>query len=323
MADWRHTAPAQSDLESSLMAVDLLLSYALNKTTDFAEVKEAQGPEQMLMIDSGAFTAFQTGKPIKLEDYAAFLRHWEGCYDYAITLDVIGDPKATARNLRKLHDMGLPVLPVYTASAPLSELTALAKDHKYICYGGIVKATKHPELQVPAINRVIKEAARHGAKIHTLGQTKREMLHTCRPYSCDSSWVAQSGRYNTTPLFVPDEGRIVKLYFGPRAFEGVTHPRWAKRRSLIKAHGLDIAKCLSGDVIRSREELIVTYRAGCLGIGLFGAFMQQGADRPHIYSAVGGPTQMAGAMQAARAYRDRTLPHPLNNFAVMPAATEW
>ena len=300
------------------MAVDLLFSYAMNKTTNFREVKEAQGPDQMLMIDSGAFTAWTTGKPINLADYAAFLREWQGCYDYAITLDVIGDAKATARNLRKLHDMGFPVLPVYTANAPLSELRSLAKDHKYICYGGLVQATKHPNLQVPAIKVVIDEAAKYGAKIHTLGQTKREMLYRCQPYSCDSSWVSQSARYNTTPLYVPDEGRLVKLFFGPRALEGVTHPRWAKRRSLIKAYGLDIANCLSGDIIRSAENLDVLYRAGFLSVGLMGANMQRGSDRPHIYSAIGGKGQIAGAMRAARDFRDGNLPHPLNRLAVMP-----
>mgnify|MGYP003336480742 FL=1 len=79
------------------MSVDILLSFAFHRTTDLGAVRAALGPDQRLMIDSGGFTAFSKGKEIRLSDYIAFLRHWEGAWDYAMSLDVIGNPQEIGR----------------------------------------------------------------------------------------------------------------------------------------------------------------------------------------------------------------------------------
>ena len=89
------------------MAVNLLLSFAYHADTDLRTIRTRLRCGQ-LMIDSGAFTAYTSGRRIRVYDYARYLTRWAGVWDHAITLDRIGDPANTRRNTRMLHERAWP-----------------------------------------------------------------------------------------------------------------------------------------------------------------------------------------------------------------------
>lgn len=287
------------------MAVDILMSYAFHKNADLGAVREALGPDQRLMIDSGAFTAFTSGKPIKLEEYAAYLKHWEGAWDYAMSLDVIGDPKGTAKNLAALEALGVPVLPVYTAKAGMAELRALARDHDYVAYGGLVGVPK--ALQIPATAKVVAEAAKFGTKVHALGQTGAPMFRATNVYSGDSSAASRAPLNFQVPIFNPAKRKLESLQFGKKSL-------WAESPALLRAYGLNARECVTGDAMRSKGGRIPVYRAGCLAVAAMSVDLRGDNNQPRVYSAVTTTEVLAGAMLAATDWREGNLPHPLNRL---------
>ncbi|ONH58383.1 hypothetical protein CcI49_23290 [Frankia sp. CcI49] len=186
------------------MSVNLLLSYALNASVDLAAVRTNLVCGQM-MIDSGAFTAHSSGRPIELGAYAWYLERWRGHWDHAITLDVIGDPAATRANTRKLHDRGLPVMPVFTRGDSLAEFDAMVREVGYVCVGGLVGMPG--EAQAARVGMLQRRAERLGGGIHALGVGALSVLRRARPYSADASNISVQFRYGGIAYF---DGRDVR-----------------------------------------------------------------------------------------------------------------
>lgn len=180
------------------MTVNMLLSYAYHAKTDIAEVKGAARCGRV-MIDSGAFTAHSLGKHISLDEYAEFLETWEGYYDHAVTLDVVGDPAKSKVNTAKLHARGLPVMPVFTRGESIKEFDAMVKDVGYVCVGGGVgMSTKAVTKRAALLQRRAEDL---GGGIHALGVGSTRMLRSIRPYSADSSNIANSLGYGMLYFF--------------------------------------------------------------------------------------------------------------------------
>lgn len=211
------------------MAINLLLSYAFHATTDLAAVRRDLYCG-VLMVDSGAFTAYTAGKSVSLRNYASYLEHWRGTWDYAVTLDVIGDPRATAANTRALHARGVPVLPVFTKGGTLADFDAMVKEHRFVCVGGLVGG--RPEVQRKRVAMLQRRALDLGGGIHALGVGGMTVLRVALPYSGDS---AAHGR-------AISQGRV--LYFDGHRFQA-NAPWWRKQlirdRDVIAAHGIDLA----------------------------------------------------------------------------------
>jgi hypothetical protein len=84
-----------------------------------------------VMLDSGAFSVMQTGKPVDLEAYIDFALQRRTAYDAIVNLDVIsGDVTervdAGLRNLQRMRDAGLDPMPVFHQGEPWSVLGDLA-----------------------------------------------------------------------------------------------------------------------------------------------------------------------------------------------------
>lgn len=171
------------------MTVNLLLSYAYHAKTDLAHAKGSIHCGR-LMIDSGAFSAHSVGKKISLDEYAEYLEHWEGFYDHAVTLDVIGDPAASKKNTAKLHARGLPVMPVFTRGESVKEFDAMVRDVGYVCVGGGVGMSVKQVTRRAALLQ--RRAESLGGGIHALGIGSTRMLRAARPYSADSSNISGS-----------------------------------------------------------------------------------------------------------------------------------
>lgn len=188
------------------MAVNMLVSYAFFAKEDLGAFRRAM-PCGRLLLDSGAFTAASTGKPIRLAEYADFLATWRGAYDHAITLDVIGDPVASARNTKHLHDRGLPVLPVFTRGGKPAEFDAMVRDVGYVCVGGGVGMPT--ALLVQRLRALQVRAEELGGGIHALGVGNLAGLRKIRPYSADASNVSSAFRFGTVIAY---DGRNLRIF---------------------------------------------------------------------------------------------------------------
>ncbi len=92
------------------------------------------------VLDSGAFSAKNSGKEIKLQDYIDTCNRLAS--DKKLTevfaLDVIGDWKAGLQNTKAMWKVGIQAIPCYHYGEPESLLKGLAKDYPKIALGGAV-----------------------------------------------------------------------------------------------------------------------------------------------------------------------------------------
>jgi hypothetical protein len=190
-----------------------LLSYAYRNNSDFSLTWEKQTKEKRsgvlqvnleklprILIDSGAFTAFTTGKVIRVEDYGgwalAFKKKWEPLVRslHFFNLDVVGDEVASDKNLKQLEAMGLRPVPIFTYNGSIQYLKQYLKDYDYLALGGLVgRSTKGQDAWVEyCFKFVVQRYKETGVmpRVHLLGVTKQQLLEKYPTYSCDSSsWV--------------------------------------------------------------------------------------------------------------------------------------
>lgn len=211
------------------MAVNLLLSFAFFGQDDLKAYRQSM-PCGRLLIDSGAYTAASTGRVIKRQEYAEFLGTWAGVIDHAVTLDVIGDPAATARNTRWLHDRGHRVLPVFTRGGKAADFDAMVRECGYVCVGGGVgmsKATYQRRLRALQVR-----AEELGGGIHALGVGNLNSLRVIRPYSADTSNISSLFVYGAVMAY--DGRELRKVQVADR--DGLR--RWATH---LRAQGVELA----------------------------------------------------------------------------------
>lgn len=309
------------------MAVNILLSFAFHSDTDLAPVR-ANLVCGNLMLDSGAFTAWSKGKPIQLAAYAAYLERWRFAWDHAITLDVIGDGAATARNTRKLHERGLPVMPVFTRGDTLADFDAMVADVGYVCVGGLVGLPA--KVQAARVRMLQRRAADAGGGIHALGIGSLNTLRATRPYSADASNISGAFRFGSIVYF---NGRdIVSVQVTDRK-------RLLRDRAHLLAHGVDLALLGSTGRMPGRAQgrgalmqaMSLAYACADEQLKRTGPVPAPGhgtAPGPHLYNSVigqGGGNQVTDlAWTAALDRRLHSGPHLYNSvtpeFGLEPAA---
>lgn len=168
----------------------LLISYAIlrdhadGRWPDRANL--ARFADMDVLIDSGAFSAFKSGKPISIEEYQAFLdRTHPAQY---MNLDVIGDWRATLENQHYLEARGYHPIPVWHPQDPWALLGEMTATYPLIALGGLVPLT--PTDRWATLRRVFGE---HPHTYHGLGIGSPRTLRAFPWYSCDSaSWDVNS-----------------------------------------------------------------------------------------------------------------------------------
>ena len=92
---------------------NILISFAyINNDIAKLVADEVSAGRVNLMLDSGAFTAFKTGKKIELDNYIAFLKDFGQIAEKYVTLDVIGHRDKTVENYERMVAAGL--APMFT-----------------------------------------------------------------------------------------------------------------------------------------------------------------------------------------------------------------
>jgi hypothetical protein len=282
------------------MSVDLLFSFAFHKRIDLAAVRDAVGDDANIMIDSGAFTAHSTGKPIKLADYMAFLEHWRGVYNYAMSLDVVHNTIATARNLVTLTDAGHRVLPVYTATANERELRRIARDFDYIAYGGMVGVPK--TLQQAATKRVVDICRETNTRVHALGQASAQMFAVSQAHSGDSSAVSRMTLIRSLQVYDYSRRQMINGKIGDKE-------DWRNNARLYQSYGLNARAFISGAIIKEKEQRLIGYTAGLLSTALLANHLQRNNKQPIMYSSLGNGEILISGKEAGIDWRTNNL-HP-------------
>lgn len=92
-----------------------------------------------LFLDSGAYSAFNSGVSINLEEYISFCKATHDTWEAVASLDVIGDAGASWENFLRMRDAGVSCLPVFHYGEPDSFLEQMVNECEYIGIGGVAQ----------------------------------------------------------------------------------------------------------------------------------------------------------------------------------------
>ena len=166
----------------------LLASYASLRKWKDEQLEPLLADERVeLLIDSGAFSAKNSGAEISLDEYMEFLfKNEKRLFGY-IALDVIGDPVATEQNLNTMLKAGLKPIPVLTLTEGEERMNYLFTLSEWVALGGFRRPRKGA---APDDYIAMKMKWSNGRHVHWLGYTRQPQLLAWKPYSCDSiSWA--------------------------------------------------------------------------------------------------------------------------------------
>lgn len=170
------------------LKVPLLASYAAIRKWKDEQLEPLLADERVeLLIDSGAFSAKNSGAEISLDEYMEFLfKNEKRLFGY-IALDVIGDPVATEQNLNTMLKAGLKPIPVLTLTEGEERMNYLFTLSEWVALGGFRRPRKGA---APDDYIAMKMKWANGRHVHWLGYTRQPQLLAWKPYSCDSaSWA--------------------------------------------------------------------------------------------------------------------------------------
>lgn len=175
--------------------LNILVSYPYLKPDVIEELKKI-GPELRLVVDSGAFTAHKSGKPIKLDDYCRFIETFPIQPWRYFTLDVIGDNKRTMENYELMLKRGFKPVPIFTRGEHPSVLEDYYQTSDLVGIGGLV-GTQNNTGYIRGIMKYIGDR-----KEHWLGFMQTNFIKHYRPYMCDSNSWESGGRYGRIPIYL-------------------------------------------------------------------------------------------------------------------------
>lgn len=184
--------------------LNLLVAYPYMKPDLIKLVHENQGKIRFV-LDSGAFTAWKAGNPIKLDDYCRFIdslpfKPWR-----YFTLDVIGDPHGTMKNYEVMLARGFTPVPIFTRGEDPSVLEDYYKTSDVVGIGGLVGTQGNKGFVKGIMRRV------NGRKVHLLGFTSLPFLKVYKPYMADSSSWEMGARFASCPLYIGGGRPLVSL----------------------------------------------------------------------------------------------------------------
>lgn len=189
--------------------IHLLVSYAYAQGATQRAGLDAllSCPGVRVLVDSGAFTAWTSGKEVALPAYLEFCR-WLGGREFAhVQLDVIGDAEQSRRNLLDSYAAGLSPVPVLIETQPAEQAAELAPMHpeRRVCVPGSTR--KYPG-SVERMSRRFAAAWRAcggDVRLHALGYDRWPAVLAEPVSTCDSSRSSINGSKFPNLLLVDGE----------------------------------------------------------------------------------------------------------------------
>jgi hypothetical protein len=200
--------------------LSLLVAYPYANDRVLAAMQRLAGIARFL-IDSGAFTAFRSGRAISLDDYCRFLQTMPVAPWRYFNLDVIGDAAGSDRNYQEMRGRGLAPVPIFTRGAPLAALDRMYETTDLVGIGGLVVSHNRPHRYVKAVMQHVT-----GRRVHLLGFVQPSWTEYLRPFSCDASSFTRASRYGYVDVYLGD-GKFYHLL--RNSFVGKCPPELALR----------------------------------------------------------------------------------------------
>ena len=168
----------------------ILCSYHYFKTKPDL-IKECLSKNYSVLIDSGAFSAANSGSIIEIDEYCEFILE-TGVVLYA-GLDVIGNAEATRKNVEYMKsNYHLNPIPTFHMGSDLKDLEMLM-EYPYVALGGMV-FSKNIQNHCDAVwNYIIKNNPK--LRVHGFGLTNVELMKRYPWYSVDSSSFKSCKRF--------------------------------------------------------------------------------------------------------------------------------
>lgn len=192
-----------------MLRVNALFSFAFADSASgnpdsVLEAIPEWAPRPRVMLDSGAFSAFQRGITVTIPDLVAWYKDMAHLDPIYAGLDVLYDPATTRKNCQRMRRMGVEVMPTVHLGTDPSEVRKYAKDEwQRIALGGLVNKRVPMKARADWMRSCLRVAHDNGIKVHGFGWTpaSREQLDTVR--RCDTvdstSWN-RGTKYGTAPL---------------------------------------------------------------------------------------------------------------------------
>jgi hypothetical protein len=201
--------------------LSLLVAYPY-MTAEMVRLLNENQTEIRFLLDSGAFTAWKSGRSINVDDYCRFIdslpfKPWR-----YFTLDVIGDPHGSLKNYETMLKRGFNPVPIFTRGEDVSVLDDYYKTSDVVGIGGLVGTRGNKGF----VNGIMKKVGER--KVHWLGFTSHDYVKSYRPYMCDSSTWESGARYGTAKLYC-GRGKFIK--FCRQSFANGCSP--AMRKALL------------------------------------------------------------------------------------------
>lgn len=198
-----------------MIKIPVLISFVQDKKGNFIKklagtCKEA-GSELDLYIDSGAYTAFTSGVPIKIESYMKFLDMIKEYASWYANLDAIGDSEETWKNQRILEENGFSPVPVFHQGSRLDLFREIITTYTgKIALGGIAG---RPKWMFPLFLKVCADILvgtndRPENHIHIFGVSPTPELCGIHPWGSYDSSTGMGFRWNR---IISPHGRILKI----------------------------------------------------------------------------------------------------------------
>lgn len=175
----------------------MLVSYVILK--QFQRHRGGYGIRDWV-LDSGAFSAFNSGENIRLCDYIGVcrrLRREDLLLSEVFALDVIGDWRASLRNAEAMWKAGVEAIPTFHIGEPWDVLRGLARDYPKVAIGGVAKA--RPETKMRFAEQCFARV--WPKRLHGFGFGHRAHIVALPWHSVDAtSWVlgpSRFGRWNS------------------------------------------------------------------------------------------------------------------------------
>lgn len=178
-----------------------------------------------VVLDSGAFSAANSGKPISLLEYAGFLRGNAHLFDWCASLDVIGDPARSFANWQALRASHPGVVPAVHCGTDLQWLQRyMDAGVPRVAFGGLVPYAKTLRHTASPARQWLDAAFGmvQGTQlaVHGFGVTGRSIVFAYPWTTVDSSVALAKTRYREV---LQADGRALS------ADEGVSCPHEVRR----------------------------------------------------------------------------------------------
>jgi hypothetical protein len=222
----------------------MLFSYHYFRDANLESLLASKKREDLdIFADSGAYSAWTTGHPITVPEYAAWLEKWGDRLTCAAALDVIGDAEGSYKQttelvkiVRQSHPK-LPILPVFHANDTggfywLERYIAEGYDYIGIAPNAF-RFNGQNGLVGPWLQRCM-ELAQPTTRYHGLGMTTWKHLTRFPLYSVDSTTWTNFARYGATNLMDSPRGRLQHVILREP-------PDRLRYRDLLTRYGLNVA----------------------------------------------------------------------------------